>query len=39
MDKMYMNPHTGSVDTLDGWDSAEGLIEVVQDENGEWVEA
>lgn len=40
-----MNPHTGSVDTAENW-KAEGftkensdLIEVVKDENGDWVEA
>ena len=39
---MYMNPQTGSVDTLDGWHPytlADGLVPVVRDENGEWVEA
>ena len=35
----YMNPFTGSVDTIDGWDcDLDSLIEVVQDENGDWVE-
>lgn len=40
-----MNQHTGSVDTTDNW-AAEGyttdnsdLIEVVQDANGDWIEA
>ena len=35
---VYMNPHTGSVDTKDGWlGDMSGLVEVVWD-NG-WVEA
>lgn len=40
-----MNPHTGSVDTAENW-AAEGyttdnsgLIEVLQDANGDWIEA
>lgn len=40
-----MNIHTGSVDTSDNW-AAEGytpsnaaLVEVVKDENGDWIEA
>lgn len=49
--KMYMNVETGSVDTRDGWgyeneagetvnavDLGE-VIEVNQNENGDWVEA
>ncbi len=46
MTKYFMNPNTGSVDTLYGWDVdsekeaiAEGLIEVVKDDDGDWVEA
>jgi phage tail protein X len=38
----YMNPKTGSVDTLDGWHPyglTDGLIEVVSDGNGGWIEA
>lgn len=38
----YMNPNTGSVDTLDGWHPyglTDGLIKVVRDGNGGWVEA
>ncbi len=34
MSKFYMNPETGSVDTLDGWypyDERNGLIEVIPD--------
>lgn len=45
MNVYLMNPHTGSVDTEENWND-EGyttenseLIEVVKDENGEWVEA
>lgn len=45
MEKMFMNPNTGSVDTLDGWNldtisqaKAEGLVEVGQDDSGVWVE-
>lgn len=34
---MYMNPFTGSVDTLDGWESAEGLVQV-RLVDGTWVE-
>jgi hypothetical protein len=35
----YMNPFTGSVDTIDGWDcDLDSLIEVVKDESGNWVE-
>lgn len=40
-EKYYMNPNTGSVDTLDGWYPAtekDGLIEVIKNENNEWVE-
>lgn len=48
MDKMLMNPRTGSVDTEESWkydaqlshccfDDAD-LIEVEMDINGEWVE-
>lgn len=40
-----MNPHTGTVQTADDWaddgytpDNAD-LVEVEQDENGDWVEA
>ena len=40
-----MNPHTGTVQTAQDWadegftvDNAD-LIEVVKDENGDWVEA
>ena len=39
---MYMNPTTGSVDTLDGWHPYgpdDGLVPVVRDENGDWVKA
>lgn len=40
--KYYMNPHTGSVDTLDGWFpftlENSKLIEVKKDDNGDWVE-
>ena len=39
---MYMNPFTGSVDTLDGWypyGPDDGLVLVVRDESGEWVAA
>jgi hypothetical protein len=35
----YMNPYTGSVDTLDGWDcDLDTLIEVELNESGDWVE-
>lgn len=38
----YMNPPTGSVDTLDGWypytPEKDGLIRVVQDTDGDWVD-
>ncbi len=40
-EKYYINPNTGSVDTLDGWYPAtekDGLIEVIKNENNEWVE-
>ena len=45
MEKNYMNPNTGSVDTLDGWgfdierSKSEGLIEVVKNTDGDWIEA
>lgn len=45
MEKTYMNPNTGSVDTMDGWGYdleealAEGLVEVVRDSNGDWIKA
>lgn len=47
----YMNPKTGSVDERDGWwyEDEDGntvnaadrgeVVEVVKDENGDWVEA
>lgn len=45
MEKLFMNPNTGSVDTFEGWGlisneeaEAEGLIEVGQDDRGTWVE-
>ena len=50
MEKMYMNPYTGSVDTADGWicedengntinPVEEGeVVEVVQNDDGDWVE-
>ena len=40
-EKMYMNPPTGSVETLDGWfpyTKKDGLLEVVMDKEGEWQE-
>ena len=49
--RTYMNTKTGSVDTKDGWDyvTEEGktvnavdlgeVVEVVKDENGDWVAA
>lgn len=44
MSEVYLiNPHTGSVDTKENWE-AEGfnqensyLVEVIQDEDGEWI--
>ena len=55
MEKMLMNPATGSVATLKEWKDdfesmtaeewggetfeSAGLVEVVQDENGDWIEA
>ena len=55
MEKMLMNPATGSVATLEEWKAdfesmtaeewggetfeSAGLVEVVQDENGDWIEA
>ena len=39
---MYMNPSTGSVDTLDGWypyTEADGLVLVTLDADGSWVAA
>lgn len=51
MEKTYMNIETGSVDTHDGWwyENEDGekvnavdlgeVVEVVKNENGEWVEA
>jgi hypothetical protein len=40
MEKFYMNPFTGSVDTKDGWypEPIDSLIEVVKDSEGFWVE-
>lgn len=40
MEKFYMNPVTGSVDTKDGWypEDIITLIEVVKDKEGFWVE-
>jgi hypothetical protein len=40
-EKLYMNPTTGSVDTLDGWypfTEDDGLVLVVKDKYGSWVE-
>ena len=37
----YMNPVTGSVDTLEGWypqTAADGLVLVTRDADGSWVE-
>ena len=55
MEKMLMNPATGSVATLEEWKAdfesmtaeewggetfeCAGLVEVVQNENGDWIEA
>lgn len=36
----YMNPATGSIDTLDGWypyGVADGLVQVTRDAHGDWV--
>jgi len=40
MDKFYMNPFTGSVDTAEGWypEPIDSLIEVIKDNDGFWVE-
>ena len=50
-EKMYMNVNTGSVDTLNGWwykDESNRIVnavalgevvEVVKDENGDWIPA
>jgi len=40
--QLYMNPETGSVDTLDGWypyTESDGLIAVKLDENNTYVRA
>ena len=39
---MYMNPSTGSVDTIDGWyphGVDDGLVLVTRDADGSWVAA
>jgi len=40
--KLFMNIFTGSVDTEENWlseiESTENLVEVVKDENGDWIE-
>jgi hypothetical protein len=39
---MYMNPCTGSIDTLDGWypyGEDDGLVRVMCNSAGEWVAA
>ena len=39
-EKKYMNPHTGSVDTKDGWGEHfnNSLIEVKPDGDGWWID-
>lgn len=40
-ERYFMNPNTGSIDTLDGWfpyTEKDGLIEVVRDKDGHWTE-
>lgn len=40
-EKIYMNTPTGSVDTAAGWDphDVSQLLQVVKDENGDWVQS